>query len=650
MYRLLLWSCVLALGSSPLVGFAAEQTGTVRSGPTPIQFSTVTLYSAGQSQGGAPAFLGSAQTGADGGFTISFSLPESPSTVLYLIADGGLPAQEHGGRSRFAPPIRLAAVLGLNPAPDGVTINERTTVAAAYALAQFLSGSEAAGTSPGLPNAAATAANLADLGTGAVGAVLANPPNGLKTSTMREFNSLANLLASCVNATTPPPCNRLFELTRVPGGEMPRNTLDAIENLAHNPWMHSPRLFLQTLLHPQYSPALLLPPGDWALAILYEGNGHEFDGPGNMAVDAKGSIWITNNYEYNENPFACTAGSRALLKLTPTGQNAPGAPYRGGGLYGAGFGIALDPSNQLWVGNFGFQGVDQGVNCDPNPPATSMSKFDAAGDALSPPRGYQRYVDQPQGTASDQAGNIWVANCGSNSVTEYPQGNPAEAINYRNLQIIRPFGLAVDGAGNVWVASNGTNSVTGLSPDGTLLPGTPVQVGLYPLGVAVDTLGNVWVSNSGMVELPCGNDSGGVHPPSQRPAITEVTRQGSSASARSFTGGGLTAPWGIAIDGNDNVWVANFAGRRVSQFCGARPEHCPNGLRTGDPISPIGGFSSDALMRNTGVVIDPSGNVWLANNWRTIAIQTNPGGDGMVEFVGIAAPVKTPVIGPPQRP
>ncbi|MGH3183122.1 MAG: hypothetical protein ACRDOH_23820 [Streptosporangiaceae bacterium] len=40
-------------------------------------------------------------------------------------------------------------------------------------------------------------------------------------------------------------------------------------------------------------------------------------------------------------------------------------------------------------------------------------------------------------------------------------------------------------------------------------------------------------------------------------------------SPEPFSGGGLTIPWGIAVDGNDNVWVANFGGQRVSEFCGA---------------------------------------------------------------------------------
>lgn len=62
--------------------------------------------------------------------------------------------------------------------------------------------------------------------------------------------------------------------------------------------------------------------------------------------------------------------------------------------------------------------------------------------------------------------------------------------------------------------------------------------------------------------------------------------------------------------------------------------------------------SSDALVRNTGVQIDPSGNVWLTNNWIQDAFffQTNPGGHELVVFIGLAAPVNTPLIGPPSTP
>lgn len=133
-------------------------------------------------------------------------------------------------------------------------------------------------------------------------------------------------------------------------------------------------------------------------------------------------------------------------------------------------------------------------------------------------------------------------------------------------------------------------------------------------------------------------------------SIVLIKRNARPARGAPFTGGGLTIPWGIAVDGNDNVWVANFSDKHVSHFCGVRFSRCPAGVETGQPIAPDGcGF--DGLTRNTGVAIDPSGNVWLANNWKIDGpVVENPGGYQIVAFVGLAKPIRTPLIGPPQQP
>ena len=117
-----------------------------------------------------------------------------------------------------------------------------------------------------------------------------------------------------------------------------------------------------------------------------------------------------------------------------------------------------------------------------------------------------------------------------------------------------------------------------------------------------------------------------------------------------FTGGGLTVPWGMAIDGDDNVWASNFARKRVSHFCGVRTRNCGPGKRTGHPISPGGGYGFGGFTRTTAVEIDPSGNVWITNNWKQIPVQSNPGGYEVVVMPGAAAPVKTPLIGTPTSP
>lgn len=89
------------------------------------------------------------------------------------------------------------------------------------------------------------------------------------------------------------------------------------------------------------------------------------------------------------------------------------------------------------------------------------------------------------------------------------------------------------------------------------------------------------------------------------------------------------------------------------QLCGVTKKNCPPGVHTGEPISPDSGYIGDALKRVTGIQIDSSGNVWAANNYEEnglISGQENRGGQEVAVFIGLAAPVKTPLLGPVQQP
>ena len=87
-----------------------------------------------------------------------------------------------------------------------------------------------------------------------------------------------------------------------------------------------------------------------------------------------------------------------------------------------------------------------------------------------------------------------------------------------------------------------------------------------------------------------------------------------------FKGGGLPGPWAAAVDGNDNVWISNFAmpSSPIVELCGVRTENCPPGMKTGDQISPPGGYVGGGLQMQTDIAIDPAGNVWAMNNWQDI--------------------------------
>ena len=83
--------------------------------------------------------------------------------------------------------------------------------------------------------------------------------------------------------------------------------------------------------------------------------------------------------------------------------------------------------------------------------------------------------------------------------------------------------------------------------------------------------------------------------------------------ARGFTGGGLVdSVWGLNVDGNDDVWVANIGPVQngVVLMAGVDTKGHPAGTKTGD-------VRSGSIQLFTDTSIDPAGNIWAANNWNS---------------------------------
>jgi hypothetical protein len=673
--RSLLLLVLIALLAVP--GTALGASGTIK-GTVPLRDMNVVLMAAAPGAK-APVRLGSARSGRAGTFAIRYRGSQATS-VKYLLATrvGG---NAEAGRGLPARTYRLAAALGDGAVPREATVDERTTVAMGFAMAQFIDdGDRVVGKNPGLRNAADMSADLIDLD-GALSGVLRKFPNGASTSSLATFNSLANLLTLCRDRQEAGCATLLFEaqdlepnlLPATSGGLPSQDTLAAAVNIARYPWHDVRGLYKLSLAaghrSDAWQPSLGAgeAPDAWTLALRFEGDPPGMDGPGNFSIDAEGNLWVGNNYAYSRKSRQPACGSEKLFRFTPTGQTYPGSPYEGGGLSGVGFGVAVDRHSRVWAANFGFEGK----GCETPADHFTVSTFDLEGTTGSPQEGWAiGGINWPQGTVVDQREHVWVANCGNDSVTRIdaestplqPSGTPPTATNFAGSTITagsgvpfeRPFGDAIDAEGHVFVTGNASNSVAELTAEGQ-----PVRMisggGLHlPLGVVADGNAYVWVSNSVWVVAPCP----GVRPakeveesmPKGGGDVTLIKPNG-EPRAQPITTGGLRNPWGLTVDADDHVWVANFGGQRLTELCGSDVSTCPPGKRKiGAAISPPSGYGFDGLVRNTGVIVDPSGNVWLANNWKNVPIQTNPGGYQIVAYLGLAAPTKSPQIGPPEAP
>jgi len=590
-------------------------TGRVTLGGQAVADATVRIFAAG-TQPGVAREIASTLTDEEGRFSAA-DVDSSAATAVYVQAShGDLPA-------------RLVLETAI-PASgfDRVSVNERTTVAASYALAQFTQRGAVGGSAVGVINAVGMAANLVDPRTGRISGFLADNPNGTSTQTLATLNSLANIVVSC--GAKPGVCRSLAKYT---GGS---STVQALANLAKDPSRNVRRIAALERNTRANRPNLTQEITAWILALKFVGDGHQFRAPGNIVFDENGDLWITNNYVPADKAVDVCAG-KALLKLQPTVPGQPVTEYFGGGVSGAGFGIVADADGNVWLSNYGFKGT----KCDEVPTSNSLSAFTPAGDPISPSgSGFtEGDISWPQGMARNMEGDILTASCGNDSVVVYPDADPERAVSLTGNGLNRPFDIDVDSAGNSWVTNVAGDSVSAFDSNGVPLAGSPFVGGdlARPLGIAIDNQDGKWVSNSVEILLPCGQP---VEPSTtQRGRITHIDAEGDMTA---YYGGGLRIPWGIAVDGDSQVWVADFGGQRVSRFCGSETQSCPRDRTTGAAISGARGYGFDGFVRLTGIGIDPSGNVWTCNNWNMVPIQSNPGGDGMVAIIGAAAPVSRP--------
>jgi DNA-binding beta-propeller fold protein YncE len=435
-----------------------------------------------------------------------------------------------------------------------------------------------------------------------------------------------------------------------------------------------------------FLPYLNYAPGAWTLSLVYAGGG--MSSLGGIAIDGEGNLWADDNFLVGTQSTIFDSFGGGISKLAPDGK--PLSPmttaFRGGGIDGPGFGIAISADDKVWATSLAGK---------------TISVFDRkTGAPLSPARGYDfgGQLGQMQGIIVTPSGDVWSLDNQKHQVVYLPEGDASKGrILGRTvdgkpvdgtLQVKAPFHLAIDQQQRIWVTNSGSNTVTRFPASD---PGRAeqIKVGFAPRAVAIDSRGNAWVANTvghpsttetasliktkleAMLENRFGSESEADRVAHEwidlyrilveYPGGDVSMIQPDGTALPPFDGDkSIIGPWGIAIDGNDNVWIANSLGRSIAQLCGVRTESCPPGFATGDRISPPGGYVG-GLQILTDVAIDPAGNVWVANNWGLAeevgfqkvppeALSTRFAGNGVVVFYGLAKPVRTPLIGPVQAP
>ena len=283
-------------------------------------------------------------------------------------------------------------------------------------------------------------------------------------------------------------------------------------------------------------------------------------------------------------PRTRTTSKGSSLQVRPDGTplSPPVTGFTGGGLLGPGFGLAIDARDNLWTASFAGN--------------WTISHFDKSGKPLSPPEGYNfgGKIGQLQGTIVTPDGDIWVADTTKSQLVHIPKGDPSKgeilchstsSDPLKNpCKLILPFGFAIDQKDNLWVTNIGGDHVTRFpAADHTKIE--TFKTGFSGSDLAVDSLGNVWITNKlgsrGRLKVAEMLIAGTINyngdpdhvarlthvltdamaeqtPGWEGGSLTILHPDGSEASFSPIYGKGISGPWAVSVDGNDNIWISNF--------------------------------------------------------------------------------------------
>jgi len=187
-------------------------------------------------------------------------------------------------------------------------------------------------------------------------------------------------------------------------------------------------------------------------------------------------------------------------------------------------------------------------------------------------------------------------------------------------QIAYPFHIAVDSAGNLYIAESGHQVIRKITPGGIVSTlagsvgkagsadgtGTEAQFNL-PVGVVVDSGGNVFVADTNNHTIRRITPAGIVTTVAGL-AMNSGTQDGTGSTAR------FRQPWGLAIDGSDNIFVTDALNNKIRKVTPAGVVTTVAGSPSGVSGHADGTGTGATFYRPHGIVSDAAGNLYVCDH------------------------------------
>jgi sugar lactone lactonase YvrE len=277
---------------------------------------------------------------------------------------------------------------------------------------------------------------------------------------------------------------------------------------------------------------------------LDEGSLHH---PTFVTVDTAGNLWVADTFNHRvlqyEDPAVADVEADRVVGQTDFQTNEPDHLGLGPDGLNLPYGLAVDPSGNLWVADYGNNRI-LGYTTPLIGDTTADRVLGQPGFTTNDPNRGGRddsSLSGPLGLSVDPAANLYVA----------------DFDNHRVLKYNVPF-TGNEKADRVWGQPDfegGIPNNGGLGANGLFRPEHGV----------LDAAGTLWVADRGnnrVLEYRRAlTDSRNAERAFGQPSLLESTPNNGGLGPQ-----GLSTPLGVAIDGAGNLWVVDFENNRVLRY------------------------------------------------------------------------------------
>ena len=361
------------------------------------------------------------------------------------------------------------------------------------------------------------------------------------------------------------------------------------------------------------------------------------DEPISVALDSSGNLLIIESGTSSVRLVDPSGTISTVAGRGDRGYSGDGGPATASAL-GSPRGIAADSSGNIYIADAGNHRVRRVA------PSGTISTVAGTGDG-----GYsgdgglatEARLRYPTGVAVDSSGTLYVADMGNFRVRRIDvSGRISTAAYYHRggtsefSALFRSSGVAVDSAGRLYVSEVWNHRVHRIDTSGNLSRvvgvaaverggdgGPAVKAELYqPHGLAFDQAGNLYVAESGNHRVRRIDPSGIIS-----------TVGGTGANGHGWDGlpalePALSSPSGVAVDMSGNLFVADGSNHRVIRID-------PSGIVSTVAGNGMVGYDGDggpadrySLNRPSGVAVDSSGNLYVADSRNNRIRKIDPSG------------------------